>query len=99
MTLRLYAALNYSQNSAHDFRRAAKWIVSAFFAKGYVHITNSKQRKHRSVAGLAQNLPFQFVSDMLLPLSGAGAIPCSARTLLMVLRASSCPSVPVQLEE
>ena len=24
----------------------AKWSVSAFFAKGYVHITNSKQRKH-----------------------------------------------------
>ena len=26
----------------------AKWSVSAFFAKGYVHITNSKQRKHLS---------------------------------------------------
>ena len=29
--------------------------------------------------------------DMLLPRSGAGAIPCSARSLLMVLRPSSCP--------
>ena len=29
--------------------------------------------------------------DMLLPRSGAGAIPCSARILLMVLRPSSCP--------
>ena len=47
-TLRLYAALNYSPNSAHDLRRALKWSVSAFFAKGYVHITNSKQRKHRT---------------------------------------------------
>ena len=28
----------------------AKWSVSAFFAKGYVHITNSKQRKHRSIS-------------------------------------------------
>ena len=26
----------------------AKWSVSAFLAKGYVHITNSKQRKHLS---------------------------------------------------
>ena len=24
----------------------AKWSVSAFFAKGCVHITNSEQRKH-----------------------------------------------------
>ena len=24
----------------------AKWSASDFFAKGYVHITNSKQRKH-----------------------------------------------------
>ena len=47
MTLRLYAALNYSQNSARDLRLEPKWSVSAFFAKGYVHITNSKQRKHR----------------------------------------------------
>ena len=29
--------------------------------------------------------------DMLLPRSGAGAIPWSARTLLIVLRPSSCP--------
>ena len=29
--------------------------------------------------------------DMLLPRSGAGAIPWSARILLIVLRPSSCP--------
>ena len=29
---------------------ARKWSVSDFFAKGYVHITNSKQRKHRAMA-------------------------------------------------
>ena len=46
MTLRLYGALNYSQNSARDLRCAHKWSVNAFFAKGCVHITNSKQRKH-----------------------------------------------------
>ena len=48
MTLRLYGALNYSQNSARDLRPSLrdKWSVNAFFAKGCVHITNSKQRKH-----------------------------------------------------
>ena len=46
MMLRRYGALSYSQNSARDLRCAAKWSVSAFFAKGCVHIINSKQRKH-----------------------------------------------------
>ena len=46
MTLRLYSALSYSQNSACDLRRALNGALSASFAKGCVHITNSKQRKH-----------------------------------------------------
>ena len=44
MTLRLYGALSYRQDSARDLRCALN--RSAFFAKGCVHITNSKQRKH-----------------------------------------------------
>ena len=48
MTLRLYAALNYSQNSRSRPSARAKWSVSAFLQRGYVHITNSKQRKHLS---------------------------------------------------
>ena len=32
----------------------AKWSVSAFFAKGCLHITNSKRRKHRQFANLMQ---------------------------------------------
>ena len=34
MTLRLYAALNYSQNSAHDLRRALKMERKRFSCKG-----------------------------------------------------------------
>ena len=34
--------LSYCENGV----ARAKWRVSVFFAKGYVHITNSKQRKH-----------------------------------------------------
>ena len=52
MTLRLYSASNYSQNSARDLQLRAKWSVSAFFAKGCVHITNSKQRKHQFSASV-----------------------------------------------
>ena len=47
MTLRLYGALNYSQNSARDLRCAVNGALSASFVKECVHITNSKQRKHQ----------------------------------------------------
>ena len=55
----------------------AKWSVSAFFAKGCVHITNSKQRKHHTTRYLASasirrrkgNDPDHVWFDINIPLS------------------------------
>ena len=46
MTLRLFGAMNYNQISARHLRCAPKSGLSAFLARGYVRITNSRRRKH-----------------------------------------------------
>ena len=48
VTLRLYGAINCSQINARHPRCASKMGRSTFTARGCVHITNSKRRKHRT---------------------------------------------------
>ena len=46
----------------------AKWSVSAFFAKGCVHITNSKQRKHPTTS--SRNCAWYVIMELKITPSG-----------------------------
>ena len=50
-----------------------------------------RKEASKKANALAYGALMKVLHDMLLPRSGAAAIPCSARTLLIVLRRSSCP--------
>ncbi len=80
MTLRLYSALSYSQNSACDLPRALKWSVSASFAKGCVHITNSKQRKHQKTHDQNPNRGPDVGNDAGSEKAGRGMVQVDCRS-------------------